>query len=97
MRELSGRHDGDLTAEDDLRLLGMVAGNVTVRPGATFYVSGMVTGLLTIEHGATAIVYGSVGSIVNHGHTEVWGTVVNPMDAQSTIIHPGAIVAGERY
>jgi hypothetical protein len=72
MKTMRGRIEGPLFVDRDLDIVGMIAGDATVREDSTLHLRGVITGRLTIEHGATAVIYGTVNGTIH----KIGGTLV---------------------
>jgi cytoskeletal protein CcmA (bactofilin family) len=98
MRQVSGEVAGPLSVVDDVRITGMVAGNVTVNKGGHLELLGMVTGDIKIEDGGTAVVRSMVcGDALNAGNLTVYGMISGRMNSTSgatTTITPGSQIHG---
>ncbi len=67
MKTLRGTVPGPLIVEQDLDVVGTIAGDAVVRAARR-----AITGNLTLEAGASAVIYGTVnGRICKHGGTLV--------------------------
>ena len=76
MRLKDGKTVGDLVLRDDVELVGIVTGMVTVKAGATVLLRGLVVGSLVIERGAAVKLLGMVcGDVRNCGDVHVHGTI----------------------
>ncbi len=72
MKTLRGTVPGPLIVEQDLDVVGTIAGDAVVRAARRLHVRGAITGNLTLEAGASAVIYGTVnGRICKHGGTLV--------------------------
>lgn len=68
-----GKIEHDVRLTDDLRLHGMVIGNVTVADGGALYLHGTISGDLAIESGGRAVLHGMVAGSVFKGVQCRWG------------------------
>jgi hypothetical protein len=72
MKTLRGTIPGPLVVEQDLDVVGTIAGDAVVRPARRLHVRGAITGNLTLESGASAVIYGTVnGRVRKRGGTLV--------------------------
>jgi hypothetical protein len=61
-----------LIVEQDLDVVGTIAGDAVVRPECKFHLRGAITGNLTLEPGASAVIFGTVnGRVRKRGGTLV--------------------------
>ncbi len=77
MREIGGKHEGNLVIEDELVLItGLIAANLTLRTGAKVTLRGMICGDVLVENGELEL-HGSVhGAVVNRaGTVNVYGSI----------------------
>jgi len=90
---------GPVVIEDDFRLHGMVAGDLTVAREGHLELHGMVTGSLKVEDGGIAVVRGMVCSdALNAGDLTVYGMITGHLSSTeeaTTTIVPGAHINGE--
>ena len=97
IRELSDKHDGDLTLVEDFTIFGVVTGTVIVVRG-TLLMNGSIGQNLVVQSGGKAIVNGSVQkSVLNYGgHVQIHGTVaaVETFEDGQTHISPSATLRG---
>lgn len=63
MKKIKDIHKGNLLVESDVRLDGVVTGNVNVASGGYFELHGMVNGSLSVQDGGSADVSGSLGRL----------------------------------
>lgn len=76
MRVLSDKTDGDLDVTSDLKVTGLVSGNVTVTGEAWLDLYGTIAGNLTVARNASAQVFGSVaGTVEVEGFASIDGVV----------------------
>jgi len=77
MERFVGRHKGDLSLTNDLEIMGLVNGSVTVPAGKFLRLRGRITGDLIIQSQGLAAIHGTVaGTVVNHGaDVEILGKV----------------------
>lgn len=98
MRTFSGQHEGDLRLSEDLELLGMVTGTLTVPQGRYLDLKGTVKADLVIENGGRAVVRGKVDGTVRNlgGDVEILGMVgaVHDVGATRSTIASGAVITG---
>lgn len=96
MRTLKEVFKRDLTVSEDLRIDGVVLGNVTVRSGCTLDLDGVCWGNLDVDAGGSASVSGFVkGTVTNSGgRIDVSGVIWGKLRelAGTTDVEPGAIV-----
>ena len=98
MKELHGKKEEDFAVTEDIRLIGIIVGNVVVKSGKILDVSqsGLIIGRLNLETGSTVSIRGRLdGNAVNlGGKLEVFGTVNGRIEKKggSTIIHDEAVV-----
>jgi hypothetical protein len=72
VKTLRGTVPGPLVVEQDLDVVGTIAGDAVVRPARRLHVRGSITGNLTLEPGASAVIYGTVnGRVRKRGGTLV--------------------------
>jgi hypothetical protein len=72
MKTLRGTIPGPLIVEQDLDVVGTIAGDAVVRPECKFHLRGAITGNLTLEPGASAVIFGTVnGRVRKRGGTLV--------------------------
>ena len=72
MKTLRGTVPGPLIVEQDLDVVGTIAGDAVVRAARRLHVRGAITGNLTLEPGASAVIYGTVnGRVRKRGGTLV--------------------------
>lgn len=72
MKTLRGTVPGPLIVEQDLDVVGTIAGDTVVRAARRLHVRGAITGNLTLEAGASAVIYGTVnGRVRKRGGTLV--------------------------
>jgi len=68
--------EGNLLVSEDLKINGVVAGNIVVASGASLHLCGMCAGNVVIEKGASASITGFVrGDVINRGTIEIYGMV----------------------
>ncbi|MFJ8217670.1 hypothetical protein [Bacillus cereus] len=77
MKVISGKVEQDLVLKEDLRVEGMVVGNVAVETGKTLIVNGMIVGNLHIKEESFVEIHGNVnGDVLNEGgELKVYGTI----------------------
>jgi len=95
MEPITKKIDGDLTVSEELTLLGMVTGNITILKGGVLDFQGTCNKDLILEEGSKVHLGGTVnGNVVNRaGELHVSGTVngyVHTDDRGKTVIDPGA-------
>jgi hypothetical protein len=75
MREIGNKYAGDLVVEhEEVRVFGMVAGDLVLRMGAEVTLNGTVCGNVIIEAGDLQL-YGTVnGDVTNRGGVSVMTT-----------------------
>jgi hypothetical protein len=72
MKTLRGTVPGPLFVEQDLDVVGTIAGDAVVQPECRLHVRGVITGNLTLEAGASAVIFGTVnGRVRKRGGTLV--------------------------
>jgi hypothetical protein len=72
MKTLRGIIPGPLIVEQDLDVVGTIAGDAVVQASRRLHVRGAITGNLTLEAGASAVIYGTVnGRVRKRGGTLV--------------------------
>ena len=72
MKTLRGTIPGPLVVEQDLDVVGTIAGDAVVQAARRLHLRGAITGNLTLEPGASAIIYGTVnGRVRKRGGTLV--------------------------
>jgi hypothetical protein len=72
MKTLRGTVPGPLIVEQDLDVVGTIAGDAVVRAARRLHVRGAITGNLTLERGASAVIFGTVnGRVRKRGGTLV--------------------------
>jgi hypothetical protein len=72
MKTLRGTIPGPLIVEQDLDVVGTIAGDAVVRPECRLHLRGVITGNLTLEPGASAVIFGTVnGRVRKRGGTLV--------------------------
>jgi hypothetical protein len=72
MKTLRGTVPGPLIVEQDLDVVGTIAGDAVVRSARRLHVRGAITGNLTLEPGASAVIFGTVnGRVRKRGGTLV--------------------------
>ena len=72
MKTLRGTVPGPLIVEQDLDVVGTIAGDTVVRTERRLHLRGLITGNLTLEPGASAVIFGTVnGRVRKRGGTLV--------------------------
>ena len=72
MKTLRGTIPGPLIVEQDLDVVGTIAGDAIVQAARRLHVRGTITGNLTLEAGASAVIFGTVnGRVRKRGGTLV--------------------------
>lgn len=91
-----GKIEGDLVLDDDLKLHGMLCGNLTVPAGCKVWLHGMVTGDLRVEPDGAAVVHGMVcGDVLAEGPTTIFGTVSGGASGPKLKVDPGAVIQNQ--
>lgn len=99
MRLVSGVVSDALSVSDEVRIDGMVTGNVSVLAGGVLHVYGMCVKDVLVGAGGSAKLMGLVnGNVINDGGTlEVAGTVhgsVTTLKGQTTVSPQAVVVKG---
>ena len=99
MKSENGKIDGDLVVSENLRLNGMVTGNIKIIDDAELHLSGMCLGTLNLEGSSSVYVHGMVKGDINNpeGYLHVGGVVKGNVISGTgdTEISSGAVVSGE--
>jgi cytoskeletal protein CcmA (bactofilin family) len=96
MREIREKYEGDLVVEqEEVRVFGLIAGNLVLRMGAEVIVQGMVCGNVDVEAG-DLILHGTVnGDVVNRGGViHIYGSIHGRVHEMSGItkVSPDAVI-----
>ncbi|NLU17938.1 MAG: hypothetical protein GXW94_19625 [Serratia liquefaciens] len=100
MTVFSGKQEGDVTANSDLTINGMITGSLTIPSGVKVLLSGMVCENVYLKAGGRLTVRGTVcKNLVNEGgHAEIYGVISGSsiISSGTTIEHRGCIVNSVR-
>jgi hypothetical protein len=93
----NGKIEDNLIVNRQLTLNGMVTGQTTVAPGASFHLYGICCQDLIVSSGATAVIFGTVvGDLINEGVVELRGIIQGNVFSKGAkfLQSPSAIVNG---
>ena len=95
----TGEVDGPLEVTDELHLMGMARGRITVRTGGRLHLGGTALDGLEVEAGGEASILGTLqGPVHNAGRLEVSGIVrgrISTGPGATTDVAPKAIVVDQ--